>query len=86
MSRSIIKGIEKKVIINEKRYYSSTGFALIYDDYLNDQGIISKKIKGLAGFGYDAIFYVVEEGKTFVENFQPWREFFPGEELNIELE
>jgi len=37
----------------------------------------SRAIKGLSS---------IEEGKTFVENFQPWREFFPGEELNIELE
>ncbi len=37
----------------------------------------SRAIKGLSS---------VEEGKIFVENFQPWREFFPGEELNIELE
>ena len=31
------------------------------------KGIIAKKKKGLAGFGYDPIFYVVEEGKTFAE-------------------
>ena len=31
------------------------------------KGIISKKIKGLAGFGYDPIFYVPNEGKTFAE-------------------
>ena len=31
------------------------------------KGLISKKIKGLAGFGYDPIFYVQEEGKTFAE-------------------
>ena len=31
------------------------------------KGIISKKIKGLAGFGYDPLFYVPEEGKTFAE-------------------
>ena len=31
------------------------------------KGIISEKIKGLAGFGYDPIFYVLEEGKTFAE-------------------
>ncbi len=37
-------GVNKNKTINEKRYYSSTGFALIYDDYLNDQEIISKKI------------------------------------------
>ena len=28
----------------------------------------------------------VYQGKIFVENFQPWLEFFPGEDLNIELE
>ena len=37
----------------------------------------SRAIKGLSS---------IEEGKTFVENFQPWREFFPDEELNVELE
>ena len=26
----------------------------------------------------------VEEGRTFVENFEPWREFFPGEPLSLE--
>ena len=31
------------------------------------KGLINKKIKGLAGFGYDPIFYVQEEGKTFAE-------------------
>ena len=31
------------------------------------KGLISKKIKGLAGFGYDPIFYVQEERKTFAE-------------------
>ena len=31
------------------------------------KGVISEKIKGLAGFGYDPIFYVLEEGKTFAE-------------------
>ena len=31
------------------------------------KGIIAKNKKGLAGFGYDTIFYVVEEGKTFAE-------------------
>ena len=31
------------------------------------KGIINKKIKGLAGFGYDPIFYVQEERKTFAE-------------------
>ena len=31
------------------------------------KGIIAKKIKGLGGFGYDPIFYVPEEGKTFAE-------------------
>ena len=31
------------------------------------KGIISEKIKGLAGFGYDPLFYVPEEGKTFAE-------------------
>ena len=37
----------------------------------------SRAIKGLES---------VEQGKIFVENFQPWLEFFPGEDLNIELE
>ena len=31
------------------------------------KGMISEKIKGLAGFGYDPLFYVQEEGKTFAE-------------------
>ena len=37
----------------------------------------SRAIKGLSS---------IEEGKTFVENFQQWREFLQGEELNVELE
>jgi len=31
------------------------------------KGLVNKKIKGLAGFGYDSIFYVLNEGKTFAE-------------------
>ena len=31
------------------------------------KGIIAEEKKGLGGFGYDPIFYVVEEGKTFAE-------------------
>ena len=31
------------------------------------KGVITKEKKGLGGFGYDPIFYVVEEGKTFAE-------------------
>ena len=31
------------------------------------KGIIAKNKKGLAGFGYDPIFYVIEQGKTFAE-------------------
>ena len=31
------------------------------------KGTITKKIKGLAGFGYDPIFYVHDAGKTFAE-------------------
>jgi len=31
------------------------------------KGIITENKKGLAGFGYDPIFYVLEEGKTFAE-------------------
>jgi len=31
------------------------------------RGIIAQEKKGLAGFGYDSIFYAVEEGKTFAE-------------------
>ena len=31
------------------------------------KGIITKEKKGLGGFGYDPIFYVVEEGKTFAD-------------------
>ena len=31
------------------------------------KGMIASEKKGLGGFGYDSIFYVVEEGKTFAE-------------------
>ena len=31
------------------------------------EGIIAVNKKGLAGFGYDTIFYVLDEGKTFAE-------------------
>ena len=31
------------------------------------KGIISNKIKGIGGFGYDSIFYVRNKGKTFSE-------------------
>ena len=26
----------------------------------------------------------IEEGRTFVEQFEPWREFFPGDVLSLE--
>ncbi len=28
----------------------------------------------------------LDEGRKFVEQFEPWREFFPGEQLEIESE
>ena len=31
------------------------------------KGIITKKIKGIGGFGYDPVFYIQEIGKTFAE-------------------
>ena len=31
------------------------------------KGMIVKEIKGLGGFGYDPIFYISEQGKTFAE-------------------
>ena len=31
------------------------------------KGIITDKIKGIGGFGYDSIFYVHNKGKTFSE-------------------
>ena len=31
------------------------------------KGMIASEKKGLGGFGYDSIFYVVNEGKTFAE-------------------
>ena len=34
----------KKTQEIDKKYYSSIGFALIYDDILFDQGILNKKI------------------------------------------
>ena len=37
-------GVNKNKEVNKKKYYSSFGFALIYDDNLNAQGIINKKI------------------------------------------
>ena len=36
-----------------------------------------RAIKGLSNF---------EEGRVFVEQFEPWRDFFPGEPLEIEPE
>ena len=36
--------INKKSIKNEKVYYNSKGFALIYSDSIFDQGVITKKI------------------------------------------
>tara|TARA_Y100000996_G_C22495017_1_gene631925 strand:+ start:648 stop:923 length:276 start_codon:yes stop_codon:yes gene_type:complete len=35
-----------------------------------------RAIKGLQSF---------EEGRTFVEQFEPWKEFFPGELLELEV-
>ena len=31
------------------------------------KGLITKKIKGIGGFGYDPVFYIEEQGKTFAE-------------------
>ena len=31
------------------------------------KGVITKKIKGIGGFGYDPVFYIREKGKTFAE-------------------
>ena len=31
------------------------------------KGLITKKIKGIGGFGYDPVFYIEEIGKTFAE-------------------
>ena len=36
--------IEKSKRIKEKKYYTSTGFALIYNDNLFDEGSINKKL------------------------------------------
>jgi len=33
----------------------------------NVKGIITKKIKGIGGFGYDPVFYIEDIGKTFAE-------------------
>ena len=38
---------------------------LIADGFV--KGIISNKIKGIGGFGYDSIFYIRNKGKTFSE-------------------
>ena len=46
------------VFIDKKKELHSDGVV---------KGVISEKIKGLAGFGYDPLFYVPEEGKTFAE-------------------
>ena len=31
------------------------------------KGVITKRIKGFGGFGYDPVFYVIEKNKTFAE-------------------
>ena len=31
------------------------------------KGLITKKIKGVGGFGYDPVFYIEKQGKTFAE-------------------
>ena len=43
----------------------STKRELIAEGFV--KGIISNKIKGIGGFGYDSIFYVCNKGKTFSE-------------------
>ncbi len=35
--------------------------------YGSVKGLITKKIKGFGGFGYDPVFYIEEQGKTFAE-------------------
>ena len=67
------------------------GIDLVVEDDEKDQFVVGgvrdtkRGIEALAKTtGYDPSRAI--KGKTFVENFQPWREFFPGEELNVELE
>ena len=38
---------------------------------------LGRAVKGLGS---------MEEGRTFVEQFEPWREFFPGDSLTVESE
>ena len=38
----------KKIQVDEKIFYSSTGFALIYDDSLFEDGILNKKINNFS--------------------------------------
>ena len=46
------------VFVDEKMKLSTLGEV---------KGIINDEKKGLEGFGYDPIFYVPDEGKTFAE-------------------
>ena len=45
--------------------YADGKMELIAEGFV--KGIISNKIKGIGGFGYDSIFYIRNKGKTFSE-------------------
>ena len=74
------------------------GLDLIVDDEqgnLFSVGGVRKTKRGIEALakttGYDpgrAIkgLNTLEEGKNFVEGFEPWREFFPSEKLEIDAE
>jgi len=65
---NVMKGVQMKdrgaqfktsmVYVDKKKELFSDGIV---------KGFISEEIKGLAGFGYDPLFYIPNEGKTFAE-------------------
>jgi len=62
----------KDVAIKNRTAYFKTVMAYVdkNTELLSEgivKGLIGKKIKGFAGFGYDPIFYVQEKNKTFSE-------------------
>ena len=67
----IIKEMEKVSTSNRSATFKTCMVFVDNNMELSTEGVvegyITKEPKGIGGFGYDPVFYVIEEGKTFAE-------------------